>query len=69
MLYGRHACITTIHNAQDIKHSERIAAKQALPELHALLRKELIAEGIDPDNVGGVGQGTAGEGDQERPFQ
>lgn len=34
-----------------MKHSERILAKQALPELEAQLHAELRAEGIDPANA------------------
>jgi protein TilB len=35
-------------DGKDIKPSERIAAQQAFPTLHARLLQELIAEGIDP---------------------
>lgn len=37
-----------LQDGQDVKHSERILAAQALPGLEAQLRAELLAEGIDP---------------------
>lgn len=37
-----------------VRPSERIAAAQQLPELGALLRAELLAEGIDPDEAAQV---------------
>ena len=46
------AHITTHRAAQDgvdVKHSERIAAQQVLPELREALRGELRAEGVDPE--------------------
>lgn len=38
-------------DGKDIKPSERIAAQQAFPTLHARLLQELIAEGIDPQEA------------------
>ena len=43
-----------LQDGQDIKPSERIAAKQALPHLQMQLAAELQAEGIDPEAAGQV---------------
>ena len=43
-----------MQDGQDIKPSERIAAKQALPHLQLQLVAELQAEGIDPEAAGQV---------------
>ncbi len=48
------ALFLSLPHAQDgvaIKHSERIAANQALPELEKQLHDELIAMGLDPTTV------------------
>lgn len=49
--------------AQDgtvIKQSERIAARQALPQLQQRLREELQAEGLDPDEAAAGAAGNRG---------
>jgi protein TilB len=48
-----HTCAThgTPQDGTSIKHSERIAAAQAMPHLMQRLRQELTDEGIDPDQA------------------
>ncbi|CAD7698076.1 unnamed protein product, partial [Ostreobium quekettii] len=43
-----------VKDGRDVKRSERIAALQVLPELEAKLRRELLAEGIDPEAAAAV---------------
>ena len=49
-----HPYNAALQDGQDIKPSERIAAKQALPHLQLQLVAELQAEGVDPEAAGQV---------------
>lgn len=59
-------CLCLTQDGKEIKPSERIAARQALPALAARLRAELAAEGVDPDAASACeDDGGAGVEDEE----